>query len=211
MQALPSPSSCCPHPSALSGQPSPTVRWGAEHCPWPEGLGCAMRQGHPRWSGSLGGTGWHRGQQQPGVLHWEPSLVCAHLFGLAEVGDVQGVDAAGVGACPAQLSTVLEQLLLPCCCDGQDGEMAEIPQTPSPAWLCCSSPLPLDALVPRGYFDSFSSFCTISRAGGGSQAARGLRQPELGDLPGWRWCWARDPPLWARRCFMDVTQGSFLG
>lgn len=73
------------------------------------------------------------------MLHWEPSLVCAHLFGLAEVGDVQGVDAAGVGACPVQLSTVLEQLLLPCCCDGQDGEMAEIPQ-PCVALLFFPSP-----------------------------------------------------------------------
>lgn len=54
-------------------------------------------------------AGWAALQGAAGKL----SLDCAHLFGLAEVGNVQRVDATGMDACPVHLGTVLELLLLP--------------------------------------------------------------------------------------------------
>lgn len=86
----------CLHPCA-----APKAGWGGETA-----LGCAKQQG----SGvGLVCTGWATLWGAAG----KPPLDCAHLFGLAEVGNVQGVDATGMDACPAHLSTVLELLLLP--------------------------------------------------------------------------------------------------
>lgn len=79
----------------------------------PQGwMGWGNCSGHAKQQGSgvgLACTGWATLWAAAG----KPSLDCAHLFGLAEVGNVQGVDATGAYARPVHLSTVLELLLLP--------------------------------------------------------------------------------------------------
>ena len=161
-QLLPSPLLQSPRHHSTHSQ----MGWGA--LPRREGLGCAAQRGYPLWSGArmhwvaLGGPG---GQQHPRVLRWEPSPGRAHLFGLAEVGDVEGVDTAGVDARPAHLSAVLEELLLPgqWGCGRGDGETAETPPVPQPCLVLLLFPSPFGCFCAYGLF--FFLLRRLPRAG----------------------------------------------
>lgn len=159
-----------------------------------------------RESGIWCGAGVHRVGNPPGRCREAP-LDCAHLFGLAEVGDVQGVDATGADPRPAHLGTVLELLLLPRGHGWGRGD-SENTETLTALPGFAALPSPFGCLCTHGLF-FFFLLCHLLRAGPGSCATRAAASLTLGVCHGWEWHRAEEPPLGAPSCSLIAMNGSF--